>query len=93
MIEQRKLVLIKRNLSKFWVFVSEGSKQSLVVKAAQGLFIQAFTSRFFNSSDKVVSQPTGSGRASITWETCLLLLGGEIGEGFLAPYVPSIQNN
>lgn len=59
-------MLTKRNLSKFWVFVSEGSKQRLVVKAVQGLFIQAFTSRFFNSSDKVVSQPTGAGRVSIT---------------------------
>lgn len=47
LIGQRKLVFIKRNLSKVWIFVSKGSKQNLIAEAVPSLFIQAFTSGFF----------------------------------------------
>lgn len=58
---------LERNLSKIWVFVSEESKQSLVLYSkgvTRFVYACLFHSRLYNSCDEVVSQFFQSGEGT-----------------------------
>lgn len=65
-----------RNLTKVWAWVENWERPY------KACLYTLSTLDFFNSRDKVVSQPSRERKSPVTWEIDLLLLGGQRGQGF-----------